>query len=104
MIKSVNVGYGDVAQVKVGVNEKLAFIGGPCAIESLDHSLKMAERIQAICKKLDISFIFKSCYDKDCRSSPESFHGVGIDRGLRILSEVRSTFNVPVVSDFSVPA
>lgn len=103
MIKSVNVGYGDVAKVKVGADERLAFIGGPCAIESLDHSLKMAERTQAICEKLDISFIFKSCYDKDCRSSPESFHGVGIDSGLRILSEVRSTFNVPVVSDFSVP-
>ena len=103
MTNSITIGYGDVEKVRVGIGEKLVFIGGPCAIESLDHSLDMAERIQNICLKLDVPFIFKSCYDKDCRSSPESFHGVGIDNGLEILSKVRSTFNVPVVSDFSVP-
>jgi 2-dehydro-3-deoxyphosphooctonate aldolase (KDO 8-P synthase) len=61
----------------------------------------MAEKIQEICKRVGIRWIFKACYDKDCRSAPDSFHGLGMDDGLRILSEVRDTFGVPVVSDFS---
>ena len=79
----------------------LVFIGGPCAIESRDHTIMMAEKIKSICEKVGINFIFKACYDKDCRSSSQSFHGVGIEEGLNILSEIRNTFNVPVVSDFS---
>ena len=64
----------------------------------------MANLISEICLKLEIPFIYKSCYDKDCRSSPSSFHGVGIDEGLKILSEVRKEFSIPVVSDFSNPS
>ncbi len=99
--KIVTVGYGDVKQVQIGGTLPLAFVGGPCAIENRDHALFMAESIAEICEKLDIPWIYKSCYDKDCRSSPKSFHGVGIDEGLKILSEVRETYKVPVVSDFS---
>lgn len=99
--KIVTVGYGDVKKVQIGGTLPLAFVGGPCAIENRDHALFMAESITEICEKLDIPWIYKSCYDKDCRSSPKSFHGVGIDEGLKILSEVRETFKVPVVSDFS---
>ena len=99
--KIVTVGYGDVKKVKIGGTLPLAFVGGPCAIENRDHALFMAESIAEICEKLDIPWIYKSCYDKDCRSSPKSFHGVGIDKGLKILSEVREKLKVPVVSDFS---
>ena len=99
--KIITVGYGDVKKVKIGGCLPLAFVGGPCAIENRDHALFMAESIAEICEKLDIPWIYKSCYDKDCRSSPKSFHGVGIDEGLKILSEVRETYKVPVVSDFS---
>ena len=53
---------------------------------------------------MNIPWIYKSCYDKDCRSSPNSFHGIGIEKGLKILSEIRETFKVPVVSDFSDPS
>ncbi|MGB2342705.1 MAG: hypothetical protein ACPH57_08690, partial [Flavobacteriaceae bacterium] len=99
--KIVTVGYGKVKKVQIGGTLPLAFVGGPCAIENRDHALFMAESIAEICEKLDIPWIYKSCYDKDCRSSPKSFHGIGIDEGLKILSEVRDTFKVPVVSDFS---
>jgi 2-dehydro-3-deoxyphosphooctonate aldolase (KDO 8-P synthase) len=61
----------------------------------------MAELIGEICLKVGISWVYKSCYDKDCRSSPESFHGLGKDYGLTILSDIRAEFKVPVVSDFS---
>ena len=82
--KEFKIGYGNVKKVKVGKSNSLVFIGGPCAIESREHSLKMASRINKICKKHKIQFIFKSCYNKDSRSSPESFNGVGIEEGLDI--------------------
>ena len=102
--KEFSIGYGAVKKVKIGKYNPLVFIGGPCAIESRDHSLKMASRIKKICDKLKIGFVFKSCFNKDCRSSPESFNGVGLDEGLKILQEVREKVNVPVVSDFSIPS
>ena len=92
-----------VDKVKVGYKLPLAFIGGPCAIESKTHAFKMANDIGEICSKLNIPWIYKSCYDKDCRSSPDSFHGTGIESGLKILSDIRDNFGIPVVSDFSDP-
>ena len=102
-MNTVEVGYGKVDKVKVGYKLPLVFIGGPCAIENEDHAFKMANDIGEICLKLNIPWIYKSCYDKDCRSSPDSFHGTGIDSGLKILSDIREKFGVPVVSDFSDP-
>ena len=102
--KEFSIGYGAVKKVKIGKYNPLVFIGGPCAIESRDHSLKMGSRIKKIYDKLKIGFVFKSCFNKDCRSSPESFNGVGLDEGLKILQEVREKVNVPVVSDFSIPS
>ena len=64
----------------------------------------MAELIGNICRKVGIRWIFKACYDKDCRSSPNSFHGVGLDDGLRILADVREAHAIPVTSDFSDPS
>ena len=102
--KVIEIGYGDVKRVKIGGNGKLVLIGGPCAIENRDHALMMADRIAKICDELQVDWVYKSCFDKDCRSSLDSFHGVGIDQGLEILAEVRSEFGVPVTSDFSDPA
>jgi 2-dehydro-3-deoxyphosphooctonate aldolase (KDO 8-P synthase) len=102
--KIIEVGYGNVSRVKIGDKQPLAFIGGPCAIESRDHAFMMADEVQKICDKLKIPWIYKSCYDKDCRSAPDSYHGMGIDDGLRILADIRDAFEVPVVSDFSDPA
>ena len=101
MVKEIIIGYGDVQKVSIGGNQPLAFIGGPCAIESREHALMMAEVIGEICEKVGVPWIYKSCFDKDCRSSPESFHGCGLDSGLDILSEVREKYKVPVISDFS---
>ena len=103
-LKIVEIGYGKVPKIKVGAKMPLAFIGGPCAIESRDHTLKMASSIKKICDEVGISLIFKACYDKDCRSSPDSFQGVGLEAGLKILEEVRSQIGLPVTSDFSNPA
>ena len=97
----IEVGYGSVSKVMIGGNLPLVFLGGPCAIESRDHAFKMAEVISDICSRVGIQWIYKSCYDKDCRSSLNSFHGLGMDDGLKVLSDIRSQFGIPVVSDFS---
>ena len=99
---TISVGYGKVNPVKIGNTEPMAFIGGPCAIESKEHAFKVASMIQEICKKHSIPWIYKSCFDKDCRSSPDSYHGLGLD-GLDILKQIRDEFGCPVVSDFSNP-
>jgi len=61
----------------------------------------MAESIQKITEKFGIQYVFKSCYNKDCRSSIKSFHGLGLKDGLSILKKVREQFKVPVTCDVS---
>ena len=78
------------SDIEVGFNRELVIIAGPCAIESYDHSMKMAELIGKICDKYKTKWIFKACYDKDCRSSPNSFHGLGLEEGLRVLERVKN--------------
>ena len=99
--KIVQVGQTEDGRISIGKGLRLVFIGGPCAIENRDHALMMADKISKVCDRLTVPWIYKSCYDKDCRSSVDSFHGVGVDEGLGILAEVRREFGVPVVSDFS---
>ena len=91
-------------EIQIGHGKDLVLIAGPCAIESRDHSMRMAEMIGGVCDKLGVRWIFKACYDKDCRSSPSSFHGLGLDDGLQILADVREAHGVPVTSDFSDPS
>ena len=102
--KVITIGGGTVNEVRIGGTEPLAFIGGPCAIESRDHAMRMAEEIGKVCDKLGVPWIYKSCYDKDCRSSLDSFLGLGIDPGLAILEEIRREHGIPVVTDFSDPS
>lgn len=101
--KTLEVGYGKISKVKIGEGLPLVFIGGPCAIENREHAFSMAEQIENICRKVGVEWIYKSCYDKDCRSSVDSYHGLGLDGGLKILADVRERFGIPVVSDFSEP-
>ena len=86
-------------KVEAGKSLPLFFILGPCAIESESHSLKMAEALKELSEKLKFNFIFKSSFDKANRTSVDSPRGVGIDKGLKILSKVREQFDVPVITD-----
>ena len=99
--KIIHVGGGAVAEIKIGGCEQLVFLGGPCAIESRAHAIEMCQRIGEICERVNIPWVYKSCYDKDSRSEVTSFHGVGIEEGLDILAEIRQSEKVPVVCDFS---
>jgi len=87
------------ASVRVGGANPLFLIGGPCVIESEDHSLHMAKEIKKVCDNLGIPFIFKASYDKANRSSILSYRGPGMEKGLAILSAVREELNIPVLSD-----
>jgi len=83
----------------VGLDQPFFLIAGPCVIESREMALETAAELKAITSALGIPFIYKSSFDKANRSSGKSFRGPGMDAGLEILAEVRSTLNVPVLTD-----
>lgn len=87
------------AAIRVGGTNPLFLIGGPCVIESEDHSLHMAKEIKSVCDNLGISFIFKASYDKANRSSIQSYRGPGMEKGLAILNAIRKDLGIPVLSD-----
>ncbi len=88
-----------IAGVAVGGGNPLAFIGGPCIIESRDSALRHAEAMRRITASAGVPFIFKSSFDKANRTSRSSYRGPGIDAGLAILAEVRREIGVPVLTD-----
>lgn len=74
-------------------------IAGPCAIESEEMAMDIAEKMKAITDKLGIDYTFKGSFDKANRTSIHSKRGLGIDEGLRILQKVKDTYNIPVATD-----
>lgn len=86
-------------RMTIGGNNPLFLIAGPCVIESEALMMQTAETLVRLTSALKISFIFKSSYEKDNRSSETHYRGPGIEEGLRILERIRKTFDVPVISD-----
>jgi 2-dehydro-3-deoxyphosphooctonate aldolase (KDO 8-P synthase) len=84
---------------EVGLDKPFFLIAGTCVVESEQMTIDTAGRLKEICAKLNIPFIYKSSYDKANRSSGKSFRGLGMDEGLRILSEVKKQLGVPVLTD-----
>ena len=84
---------------QAGLDQPLFLIAGPCVIESRQLALDTAGRLKEICAAVGVPFIYKSSYDKANRSSTKSFRGLGMDSGLRILSEVQNQIGVPVLTD-----
>ena len=74
-------------------------LSGPCALEERDRVLRIAEGIKKITDKLGIPYVFKASYDKANRSSIESYRGPGLEDGLKLLSEVKERFDLPLLSD-----
>jgi 2-dehydro-3-deoxyphosphooctonate aldolase (KDO 8-P synthase) len=85
--------------VEVGPGRPFFLIAGPCVIESEQLQMDTAGTLQEMTRELGIHFIFKSSFDKANRSSGTSFRGPGLDQGLSILSKVRSSLKVPVLTD-----
>jgi len=88
-----------VGKIKIGGENPLILIAGPCVIESEKSALKTAESLKDICEEIDIPLIYKSSYDKANRTSVKSFRGPGLKNGLKILKKIKDKFNIPVLSD-----
>ena len=82
-----------------GLDRPLFLIAGPCVVESRDMAMDTAGELKRICAELNVPFIYKSSYDKANRSSIKSFRGLGMDKGLEILADVRKDIGVPVLTD-----
>ncbi len=85
--------------ISIGKGKPLALIAGPCVIEDETLVLETAASVAAICRPLEIPYIFKASYDKANRSNLLSFRGPGIDRGLEILARVNNELGIPVLTD-----
>ena len=78
-------------------------LGGVNVLESRDFALRVAEHYVQVCARLGIPYVFKASFDKANRSSIHSYRGPGMEEGLSILAEVKSTFGVPVITDVHSP-
>lgn len=89
----------DLCGIEVGLHRPFFLIAGTCVIEDEKTTLDTAEALRALTQRLDIPFIFKASFDKANRSSMDSYRGLGLDRGLRILEKVKEELGVPVLTD-----
>ncbi len=84
---------------EAGLDKPFFLIAGPCVIESRDMAFETAGALKEICAELGIPFIYKSSYDKANRSSGKSYRGMGMEKGLEILADVKKQLGVPVLTD-----
>ena len=82
----------------------LSLIAGPCVIESESHAVDTAIAVRDIARRAGVQYVFKASYDKANRTSGRSFRGPGLAEGLRVLGRVRSTADVPILTDIHEPS
>jgi 2-dehydro-3-deoxyphosphooctonate aldolase (KDO 8-P synthase) len=88
-----------IGEIAIGGGRPLVLIAGPCVIESERHASDLAGRLASITRRSGMPFVFKASYDKANRTAGTSFRGPGLDEGLRILAGIKSTHNVPILTD-----
>jgi 2-dehydro-3-deoxyphosphooctonate aldolase (KDO 8-P synthase) len=93
-----------IGSFSIGRGHPLAFIVGPCVIESASHALDLAHAIRDIASRVAVSVVFKASYDKANRTSLTSFRGPGLERGLAILADVKARTGLPVLTDIHEPS
>ncbi len=86
-------------KIKMGGENPLVLIAGPCVIESESSALRHAKAIKAVAERLEIPYIYKSSYDKANRTSLDSYRGPGLKKGMKILKRVKEETGVPILSD-----
>ncbi|RBW47885.1 3-deoxy-8-phosphooctulonate synthase [Psychromonas sp. B3M02] len=92
-----------VGNVEVANDLPFVLFGGMNVLESRDLAMKMVETYVEATSKLNIPYVFKASFDKANRSSVNSFRGPGLEEGLRIFEEIKSSFNVPIITDVHEP-
>ena len=93
-----------VGTLTIGGGSPLAFIVGPCVIESAAHAMETAMAIREIASRTRLGVIFKASYDKANRTSRHSFRGPGLDEGLRVLADIKVKTGLPILTDIHEPA
>ena len=88
-----------VGSVRFGATLPFALIAGPCAMESREHALFMADALVEITKKLSIPLVFKASFDKANRTSASGRRGIGLDQALQVFADIKAKHHVPVVTD-----
>lgn len=88
-----------IKNFKIGDNQDLILIAGPCVIEEKDICFKIATELKKLTQKLNFPFIFKASFDKANRTSIDSFRGPGLEKGLEILKDIKRQLNIPVLTD-----
>lgn len=101
--KTIAIGGGDFPQVETSNELPMALLGGMNVLESRDLALQVAEHYVKVTEKLGIPYVFKASFDKANRSSIHSFRGPGLEEGLKIFEEIKSTFKVPLITDVHEP-
>ena len=89
--------------IEISNDKPMVLFGGMNVLESRDLALSIAEHYVEVTERLGIPYVFKASFDKANRSSLHSFRGPGLDEGLKILEEVKNTFNVPLITDVHEP-
>jgi 2-dehydro-3-deoxyphosphooctonate aldolase (KDO 8-P synthase) len=93
-----------IGDLSIGGDAPLAFIVGPCVIESPQHALDTASAIRDIARRCNVPVIFKASYDKANRTSRTSFRGPGLEAGLAALQDVKQRTGLPILTDIHEPA
>ena len=88
-----------VGDITVANDQPFVLFSGVNVLESRGFALQVAEHCAEVAERLAIPYVFKASFDKANRSSIHSFRGPGLEEGLRILAEVKATFNVPLITD-----
>lgn len=88
-----------IADFEMGAGNPLVLMAGPCVLENLDRCIYIGKTIRDITQHLGIPYIFKASFDKANRSSFHGFRGPGIEKGLKMLAEIKKELGVPVVTD-----
>jgi len=97
-LAQVTIGTG-AGSVTFGNDLPLAFIAGPCALESRDHALTMAAALKQIADRLGVGIVYKSSFDKANRTSLTGRRGLGLKEALPVFAEIKETFGFPILTD-----
>jgi 2-dehydro-3-deoxyphosphooctonate aldolase (KDO 8-P synthase) len=89
----------DIGDLKVGNDNPLTVIAGPCQLESFDHAMMIARAMKDACAAVGAQFVFKASYDKANRTSLGGMRGLGLEKGLQVLADVKASLGVPVLTD-----
>ena len=85
--------------ISIGEGQPLAVVAGLNVLETIDLALTVGGELKAACADLGLPYVFKASFDKANRSSIKSYRGPGLEKGLKMLAEVKRTLDVPICAD-----